>query len=230
MTSPTLPEAKPHSPILLADPRVRAIAVRDNGEPLVDLPAWLTAATGSAARSRRGVAIRLRAAALLLPADLRLRVVEGYRCAADQLAIEAAYRLVVSKEHPSADTAEIERLTSRFVAPLEVAGHVAGAAVDLTLHDPDGAPVDLGCPVDATPEQSEGRCYLDSPLVSPTVRARRQVLARALRRVGLVNYATEWWHWSFGDRYWAFVTGRLCAVYGPLDAAVLPLASLSCNR
>ena len=126
MTSPTLPEARPHSPILLADPRVRAIAVRDNGEPLVDLPAWLTAATGSAARSRRGVAIRLRAAALLLPADLRLRVVEGYRCAADQLAIEAAYRLVVSKEHPSADTAEIERLTSRFVAPLEVAGHVAG--------------------------------------------------------------------------------------------------------
>ena len=73
----------------------------------------------------------MRAAALLLPADLRLRVVEGYRCAADQLAIEAAYRLVVSKEHPSADTAEIERLTSRFVAPLEVAGHVAGAAVDL---------------------------------------------------------------------------------------------------
>jgi D-alanyl-D-alanine dipeptidase len=37
---------------------------------------------------------------------------------------------------------------------------------------------------------------------------------------GLVNYPTEWWHWSFGDRYWALTTGAAAAVYGPLDVAV----------
>jgi D-alanyl-D-alanine dipeptidase len=33
---------------------------------------------------------------------------------------------------------------------------------------------------------------------------------------GLVNYPTEWWHWSYGDRYWALVTGAPHAPYGPI--------------
>jgi len=44
-----------------------------------------------------------------------------------------------------------------------VAPHVAGAAVDLTLVDSAGGELDLGTPVDATPEQSEGACYFDAP-------------------------------------------------------------------
>jgi zinc D-Ala-D-Ala dipeptidase len=38
----------------------------------------------------------------------------------------------------------------------------------------------------------------------------------ALRGAGLVNYPTEWWHWSYGDRYWAMMTGATAAVYGPV--------------
>ena len=30
-----------------------------------------------------------------------------------------------------------------------------------------------------------------------------------------MNYPTEWWHWSFGDRYWALVTDSPTALYGP---------------
>jgi D-alanyl-D-alanine dipeptidase len=33
---------------------------------------------------------------------------------------------------------------------------------------------------------------------------------------GLVNYPTEWWHWSYGDRYWALLTGAAHATYGPI--------------
>jgi len=32
---------------------------------------------------------------------------------------------------------------------------------------------------------------------------------------GFVNYPSEWWHWSYGDRYWAFTTGPSHARYGP---------------
>jgi D-alanyl-D-alanine dipeptidase len=35
-----------------------------------------------------------------------------------------------------------------------------------------------------------------------------------------VNYPTEWWHWSHGDRYWALLTGAEAALYGPVDAPV----------
>ena len=106
-------------------------------------------------------------------------------------------------------------LTSRFVAPLEVAPHVAGAAVDLTLVDATGEELDLGTPIDATPEQSDGRCYFAADGIGADARAHRDLLARVLTSVGLVNYPTEWWHWSYGDRYWALVTGAPHALVRP---------------
>jgi zinc D-Ala-D-Ala dipeptidase len=45
--------------------------------------------------------------------------------------------------------------------------------------------------------------------------ARAGLLAQVLRCAGLVNYPTEWWHWTYGDRYWALMTGAAAAVYGP---------------
>ena len=42
--------------------------------------------------------------------------------------------------------------------------------------------------------------------------------AGSLRGAGLVNYPTEWWHWSYGDRYWALMTGARAALYGPVAA------------
>ncbi len=32
---------------------------------------------------------------------------------------------------------------------------------------------------------------------------------------GWSNYPTEWWHWSYGDRYWALTLGRSHAIFGP---------------
>ncbi|MCZ0970531.1 hypothetical protein O1L55_01370 [Streptomyces albulus] len=44
----------------------------------------------------------------------------------------------------------------------------------------------------------------------------RALLGRALGGAGFVNYPSEWWHWSYGDRYWGLLTGARCAVYGPV--------------
>jgi len=151
-----------------------------------------------------------------LPEGLGLRVIEGYRTAAAQHAIIRSYADKIRVSHPAVGAAELERLTSRFVAPMAVAPHVAGAAVDLTLVDSGGRELDLGTSVDATPEQSSGACYFDAPLAGRHARANRELLAQVLRGAGLVNYPTEWWHWSYGDRYWALMTGATAAVYGPV--------------
>ena len=201
--------------ILLSDPRVAAVPVLDAGEQLVRLDAAL--APHDDVRVRAGLATRLRAAAAALPEHVRLHVVEGWRPAARQRAIIARYTAELRRRHPDAGDAELRVLASRFVAPLEVAPHVAGAAVDLTLVTADGTPLDLGMEIDATPEQSGGRCYTGSELVVGRARAHRELMARALGGAGLVNYPTEWWHWSFGDRYWALVTGAPAALYGPIS-------------
>ena len=49
-------------------------------------------------------------------------------------------------------------------------------------------------------------------------RTPKKMKAAALRGAGLVNYPTEWWHWSYGDRYWALLTGAGHALYGPVRA------------
>jgi zinc D-Ala-D-Ala dipeptidase len=203
--------------ILLSDPRVRAVPTIECGEPLVLLPRYLSA---TEIHVRAGLAERLQAADRLLPDGVRLHVVEGFRAAERQHAIIASYAAELCALHPGIGPSDLERLTSRYVAPIDVAPHVAGAAVDLTLVDARGRELDLGTPIDATPEESDGRCFFAAEDLTPTARANRRLLAHVLTDQGLVNYPTEWWHWSHGDRYWALLTGATHAVYGPLAEAV----------
>ncbi|WP_112263855.1 M15 family metallopeptidase [Lentzea terrae] len=196
--------------ILLADPVVRAVRALDNGDPLVPLifaPDVLV---------RQGLALRLVDARNALPSDVDLKVIEGHRSIANQAAIIEQYTDELRELHPDADAVELNRLSSRFVAPLAVAPHVAGAAVDLTLVDSWGDELWMGTVVDATPEQSAGACFFNAE-VDAEARRNRTILADALSGAGLVNYPTEWWHWSYGDRYWALLTGADHALYGPVE-------------
>jgi D-alanyl-D-alanine dipeptidase len=220
VTAESTPIAGQRAWPLLADPRIAAIPVRDNSDPLVELVgrgiacADLSPDSRSGRMVRSGLAERLGDADRALPRGLRLQVAEGFRTATAQQSIIDRYTRTLRDAHPGLAAAEITRLSSRFVAPRTVAPHVAGAAVDVTIVDSHGRRLDMGTPIDATPEQSGGSCYFDAVDISPAARANRDVLATALRSAGLVNYPTEWWHWSFGDRYWAYVTGAPHAIYG----------------
>ncbi len=164
---------------------------------------------------RTGLADRLATAAALLPPGVRLQVVEGHRPVTRQRAIISDYAAAVARAHPDASAEEQRQLVSRFVSPVDVAPHVAGAAVDLTLVDTGtGAELDMGTAIDATPEESGSRCFTDAADIGPAARAHRELLGSVLREAGLVNYPTEWWHWSYGDRYWALSTGAPAAIYG----------------
>ncbi|MFI5757961.1 M15 family metallopeptidase [Streptomyces sp. NPDC051569] len=209
--------------VLIADPDVVALPVVDSGEPLIDLAeAGLAcqAAPGSPGRRvRAGVAARLLAAEAALPAGIHLLVVEGARSAADQTRIVEGYQRDLRAAFPRSAEDEIQRLSTRYVAPTAYAPHVAGAAVDLALTDARGRRLWMGTEVDATPEESEGACAFAAPGISAEARAHRDLMAAALSGAGLVNYPTEWWHWSYGDRYWALMTGARQAHYGPVGVA-----------
>jgi D-alanyl-D-alanine dipeptidase len=207
--------------VLICDPRVTAIPVGDNGEDLVDVrdrglrtSSYRADAAGQFARVRAGLADRLARADAALPGGVRLLVFEGYRPPALQQRYFDDYLAWLREANPGAGQDRLRVLASRHVSPPDIAPHSAGAAVDLTLCDGDGTELDLGTPVNATPEQSRGACYTQHPSVSARARRNRAVMADALGGAGLVNYPTEWWHWSYGDRYWAMITGATQAIYG----------------
>lgn len=210
--------------VLMADPRVARIPVADNGEKLVDLGAagFLIDAcrsdpAGASRLLREGAAERLARAGRLLPGELRLLVVEGYRPLALQRTYFEEYRDQLAKLHPEHTPEQLRTAASRYVSPPDLAPHSAGAAIDLTLCDADGNELDMGTPINASPEESDGRCYTDADVLSPQAAEHRTILVDAMHSAGFVNYPTEWWHFSYGDRYWALITKRSAALYGPVE-------------
>ncbi|MFF5206215.1 M15 family metallopeptidase [Streptosporangium sp. NPDC000396] len=206
--------------VLISDPRVSSIPVEESGEDLVDVRGRLRVdgrmsdPEGAFAHLREGLLTRLESAQAQLPEGYRLLVVEGYRPLVTQRRIFEEYSAELRVTFPEMSPEEIHVAASRYVSPVEVAPHTAGAAVDLTLCTEDGAELDMGTSVNATPEQSDGACYTDAPGLSSEARHHRKLLGGVLDAAGLVNYPTEWWHWSYGDRYWAMTTGAASALYG----------------
>jgi D-alanyl-D-alanine dipeptidase len=215
--------------VLMSDPRIAAIPVVDCGEKLLDvrLRESITVdsrkddRSGAFAHLREGVLARLLKAQELLPDGVRLLFVEGYRPPALQRRYFEQYADELRADHPRWPAERVREAASRYVSPPEIAPHSAGAAVDLTLMSDDGRELDMGTRVNASPEESDGACYTDARAIGPQARENRRMLRAALTAAGLVNYPTEWWHWSYGDRYWAHAVGvrEPVAIYGPREWA-----------
>jgi D-alanyl-D-alanine dipeptidase len=216
----------PDELILLTDPLLLRIAIEDVGELLVDLREHGLLVDDRKRRDnsvladvREGVAERLLEAQARLPNSVRLLVVEGLRPAALQARYFVRYCRDLSAGHPEWSQAQVRHEASKYVAPPDVVPpHCTGGAVDVTLVGSDGAELDMGTPVNASPEESTGACFTDAGTISDRARVHRNLLNRAMTAVGFVNYPTEWWHWSYGDRYWAMATGHDAAIYGALEA------------
>lgn len=166
-------------------------------EPLIDLQALIPDAvldiryatkdnlTGrplypfAAAFLRRSAAKRLeRAAADLRSKGYRLVIYDAYRPLSAQKALWAA------KPDP------------RFVAnPAKGSSHNRGGAVDVSLADAAGDPLEMPSDYDDFgPRARHGAAG-----VPPEARRRAELLKAALEAAGFVSLADEWWHYRDAD-------------------------------
>ncbi|MET8683629.1 M15 family metallopeptidase [Streptomyces sp. NPDC004732] len=210
--------------VLMSDPQVAAIPVRECGEPLVDVRDHGLRVDprkydpqGAFAHIREGVLARLEHARSLLPAGTDLLFIEGYRPLALQQRYFTEYRDELASAQPDWTAEQLHQAASRYVSPPEIAPHSAGAAVDVTLVDQDGHELDLGTRVNASPEESDGACFTHAPNLSESARHHRTLLLHAMEAAGFTNYATEFWHFSAADRYDALMRREPYARYGPIE-------------
>ena len=208
---------------LIADPRVLCVPIDERGDALVELGDSMSLRLDLRKRdanpdfclAREGLAQRLLEARDRLPEGLALVVVEGYR----PIDLQARYFDKYCREllvlHPDWSDDLVRATASRFVSPPDsVPPHSTGGAIDLTLSTDDGEELDMGTPVNASPEESQGACYTSVQGISGKAARNRGLLMGAMGAPGLVNYPTEWWHWSYGDRYWAYMLGKRSALFG----------------
>jgi len=217
----------------LSDPRVGATPTVECGEqlvPLVGLHSQVLiddspeniACLGYTPTfaTRETVARRLINAATMLDESFCILVKESLRPASLQKTYFERRLTRTRTEYPGLSEQEAIERTARFIAPPSVAGHPSGGAIDVTLCDRSGKELDLGSGYDEDEAASRGACFSYFNDLSPNARDNRAVLFAALENAGFVNYPFEWWHWSYGDKYWAASTQHPHALYGPVEASL----------
>lgn len=170
---------------------------------------------------RKSVADKLVLAGRSLPKKIFLLVKETLRPASFQEFIFNRRLSRLSLEKPGLSNRELIELTSKFIAPPWVAGHPTGGAFDATLCDESKQEADLGCNYDEDEKTSGGRCFSFSENLSKGASANRRILFNCLSGQGFINYPFEWWHWSYGDLYWAVMSNAPHAIYGTIESGTL---------
>lgn len=216
--------------VLIVDPRVLAIPVGHSDERLVDFKQQSIIAYGPSPEIvnnqdytfvRQTVYDKLVAASRQLPKGYHFCLYEGYRSLALQKLIFDKQFSKVQQRHPDWSQGQVFQETIKLVSPVvnqdgspNIPPHAMGSAIDVYLLDDDGNVVDMGMHPKDWMEDAGGVLSLTaSTAISKEAQAHRRMMSKVLAAEGFVNYPTEYWHWSYGDRYWAYVKGQSRTIY-----------------
>jgi D-alanyl-D-alanine dipeptidase len=197
---------------------LRAVPIRDAGEPLVDLRQFCPTVIlnpGCLPFLRETVANKVNQVQERLPEGHTLTIGTGMRTIEMQRSIRERVTKDMREKHPEWPAATLARMLNRMVAPpddISPPPHTTGGALDVGLRGTDGEPLDFG---------SGDNFWVTAPTycgkLSEIARANRLLLIEAMESTGLTNYVGEWWHWSYGDQGWALRVGSPVAYYGATE-------------
>lgn len=162
---------------------------------------------------RLGVWHRLLNALDMLPKEYGFKIFDAWRPFRLQQSLYHAYEEVVMKNNPQKTRAEIEKLVNSFVSipvhdPEKPPVHTTGGSVDLTVIRLDtGLPLDMGTSFDYFGAKSFSDYFEHAEncqdLSSLKIRQNRRTLYNAMVGAGFSNLPSEWWHYDYGNAYWA---------------------------
>ncbi|MAZ44399.1 MAG: D-alanyl-D-alanine dipeptidase [Legionellales bacterium] len=208
----------------IAAPEVLDIPIVESGEKLVDMRqnpfiltdnryhvACLNTYSEEHGYVRETVAKMLEAAQLKMPNGWQLKLIEGFRSSRLQSLLFDTVFKYQAESQPELTEDQIFDRCLEMVSPIinadgsnNVPPHCTGAAVDIKVFDKNGIEVNLGQfpEEDLSLPPESFRTY--SKTVPEEQQFNRALLCELMESVGFVNYPYEWWHFSYGDRYWAY--------------------------
>jgi len=196
------------------------IEVKDNKENLVDLRKYcpkviLTARIKDHAYLRESVADKINEAIKFLPKGMTFVINSAWRSKASQITIYKNFWREVKKKNPSWTDQKIKKYVETFVAPWKgkyLSGHMTGGALDIRLWK-DGRKISMR--TNKLNYQENSRSH--QPKLTKYLRENREIMFRALRKVGFENCPAEFWHWSYGDIWWAKYSKNNIAIYDQIE-------------
>ena len=161
---------------------------------------------------RKKVALRLYKIADRLPEDMYIKIYSAYRSRIKLYEIWKEELGKMEHENPNLGRAELLlQLKHKVTSPnVSMGGHDTGAAVDLALCDADGNELDFGT------KYHEKNTELTT--LTKEQKNNQKYIQKVMKSQDFVQYPGQWWHYSYGDRYWAAYKGkRQGAFYGSAE-------------
>lgn len=208
---------------------LRRVVTKDSGEALIPLNreslgdkvfVWLVELGIQASEVRRlqlraSVVEKLKHAADNLPDGYSLIIRDAFRDEQTVWDLYALYtdRLRTREPHLSESERDL-RIRNILAMPDDPVppGHMTGGAVDVNLGDASGRRIDLEVPEAVMSRKQQAPMNCDG--LPFEIVHRRRILFDALNGQGFHNYFREYWHFSYGDAYWAVRRREKIAIYG----------------
>ncbi|MBD1825580.1 D-alanyl-D-alanine dipeptidase [Cyanobacteria bacterium FACHB-DQ100] len=211
----------------------QTVAIAECNEPLVEIPDQFARVTphpyaklGAPYGEKSPFFVREEILDRLLIADAHLQhlqpgwkiqIFDAYRpVAVQQFMVDHTLKELVNANGLSLETLsttqreEFQQQVYQFWAmpnldPATPPPHSTGAAIDVTLIDEAGSAIDMGSEIDEISERSFPNHFANSDL---PYHRHREILANSMISAGFKRHWNEWWHFSYGDQIWAWLTNQ----------------------
>lgn len=206
------------------------IEVRDNGEPLVSMSEfsnlriiyepiyYLNNIPGAinVCYLRECVFRKLYDALALLPEGYGFKIYDAWRpFEVQKFLYDRQVEVLMNEKGKKKEEALV--LAKRYVSPpsdnpQKPFVHSTGGAVDLTIVDNNNKELNMGTRFDDFSKLAATDSFESSD--NEEVKRNRRLLFGVLTKVGFTNYPSEWWHYDFGNCFWASESKSRNAIYG----------------
>lgn len=147
----------------------------------------------------------------------RFKVFDAYRpIAVQQFMVDHTFAELVARSGLDAETLSPQQRQSILMQvyqfwsppsrdPADAPPHSTGSAIDVTLVSETDRDVDFGSPVDEVSVRSYPDRFADATsLAEQEFHRHRLLLRQSMLAAGFAPHPREWWHFSLGDRLWAW--------------------------
>lgn len=162
---------------------------------------------------KKDVYERLKIASSYLPDEYTLVILDAYRPFELQKELFDKYFKIIEKKFHLENYNEIDKnnFINKFVSipnKNNPPAHTTGGAVDVTLLY-NGYYLDLGCKFDEFCNRTYTNYYKDyKDLESISIHKNRIILYNSMIKAGFTNLDSEYWHYDYGNKNWADITGE----------------------
>lgn len=207
------------------------IPIRESNEPLIDLKEQTELVYGPPPENpltindytkiRKTVYKKLCQAQNKLPNGWKFRIYEGLRSLnVQKILFDSLYNSLKLKKNTQSNE-QLFKQTSLLIAPvtffngtMNIPPHSTGGAVDLEVINREGDVVNFGMEIKDWNKVSPNVCETFSRDIPKEAKKNRKILLDIMYEEEFVNYPYEWWHFSYGDRLWAYLMKKNKAFYG----------------